>query len=274
MLTGELPIGRFAAPSMKAEIDVRLDEVVLRTLEKEPHRRYQHASQIKSDLQSITSTDESALAATMIHGAAAESEKISRASLQQQELAGRLLLTRRQLMERVRNALRPLFRGQILQILVGVALIALGAWCWGPNTHIPQKLVCGVILHVYGVLMIGAAAAVASRIKRIDYSKPISDIRRNLDRVRVVYLRAGPIAGFPWWLMWIPACVAIGFDAVVIHRNSLIPSLVIGVVGLTVSLGLHLRVLNSSESWRKRFAGASIAAADRTLDEIEGAQIR
>ena len=34
MLTGELPIGRFAAPSAKVEIDVRLDDVVLRTLEK------------------------------------------------------------------------------------------------------------------------------------------------------------------------------------------------------------------------------------------------
>ena len=30
MLTGELPIGRFAPPSKKVQIDVRLDEVVLR----------------------------------------------------------------------------------------------------------------------------------------------------------------------------------------------------------------------------------------------------
>ena len=44
MLTGELPIGRFAAPSTKVEIDVRLDDVVLRTLEKEPQRRYQRQS--------------------------------------------------------------------------------------------------------------------------------------------------------------------------------------------------------------------------------------
>ena len=66
MLTGELPIGRFAAPSTKVQIDVRLDEVVLRTLEKEPQRRYQHASQIKSDVQSITSTVNPALAQTMV----------------------------------------------------------------------------------------------------------------------------------------------------------------------------------------------------------------
>lgn len=36
MLTGELPIGRFAPPSQKVQVDVRLDNVVLRTLEKEP----------------------------------------------------------------------------------------------------------------------------------------------------------------------------------------------------------------------------------------------
>jgi serine/threonine-protein kinase len=39
MLTGELPLGRFAPPSQKVKVDMRLDEVVLRTLEKEPERR-------------------------------------------------------------------------------------------------------------------------------------------------------------------------------------------------------------------------------------------
>src|SRR5438046_4632572 len=53
MLTGELPLGRFAAPSQKVQVDVRLDEVVLRSLEKEPERRYQQASQVKSDVESV-----------------------------------------------------------------------------------------------------------------------------------------------------------------------------------------------------------------------------
>jgi len=53
LLTGELPLGRFAPPSQKVQIDVRLDEVVLRTLEKEPDRRYQHASEVKSEVERI-----------------------------------------------------------------------------------------------------------------------------------------------------------------------------------------------------------------------------
>jgi hypothetical protein len=53
MLTGELPIGRFDAPSKKVQVDVRLDEVVLQTLEKDPSRRYQHASEVKTDVETI-----------------------------------------------------------------------------------------------------------------------------------------------------------------------------------------------------------------------------
>jgi predicted Ser/Thr protein kinase len=56
MLTGELPLGRFPAPSSRLrgrKIDVRLDEVVLKALEKEPERRYQQASNVKTDVETI-----------------------------------------------------------------------------------------------------------------------------------------------------------------------------------------------------------------------------
>jgi len=56
MLTGELPLGKFAPPSTKVRVDVRLDEVVLHALEKEPERRYQQASQVKTDVETIAAT--------------------------------------------------------------------------------------------------------------------------------------------------------------------------------------------------------------------------
>jgi tRNA A-37 threonylcarbamoyl transferase component Bud32 len=55
LLTGELPIGRFDPPSQKIQLDIRLDEVVLRALAKEPDRRYQHASDVKTALDAIRS---------------------------------------------------------------------------------------------------------------------------------------------------------------------------------------------------------------------------
>jgi tRNA A-37 threonylcarbamoyl transferase component Bud32 len=57
MLTGELPLGKFAPPSRMVKMDVRLDEVVLHALEKEPELRYQQASQVKTDVETIARTE-------------------------------------------------------------------------------------------------------------------------------------------------------------------------------------------------------------------------
>jgi hypothetical protein len=56
MLTGELPLGRFGPPSRKVQIDVRLDEIVLRALEKEPELRYQQASGLKTAVETVVTT--------------------------------------------------------------------------------------------------------------------------------------------------------------------------------------------------------------------------
>ena len=61
LLTGELPIGRFDPPSKKVRIDVRLDEVVLRSLESTPDRRYQHASDVKTEIESIVGFNDTQL---------------------------------------------------------------------------------------------------------------------------------------------------------------------------------------------------------------------
>lgn len=54
MLTGELPIGRFAAPSFKTPVSKDVDEVVFRTLEKDRERRYQAARQVQEEVEHMT----------------------------------------------------------------------------------------------------------------------------------------------------------------------------------------------------------------------------
>jgi serine/threonine protein kinase len=59
MLTGELPGKPIVPPSRthgKVQIDVRLDEIVLRALEKKPELRYQQASEVKTMVETITAT--------------------------------------------------------------------------------------------------------------------------------------------------------------------------------------------------------------------------
>ena len=60
MLTGELPMGRFAPPSEKSlanqQIDQRIDEVVLRALAKERELRQQSAGEMRTEIETISST--------------------------------------------------------------------------------------------------------------------------------------------------------------------------------------------------------------------------
>jgi predicted Ser/Thr protein kinase len=50
MLTGELPLGRFPAPSQRTSVDARIDEIVFKTLEKERELRQQSATEVKTDV--------------------------------------------------------------------------------------------------------------------------------------------------------------------------------------------------------------------------------
>ena len=72
LLTGELPLGRFAAPSQRVQVDVRLDDVVLRALEKEPARRYQQVSDVKTRLDTIAGS-----APIRVQGSAAHRRRIN-----------------------------------------------------------------------------------------------------------------------------------------------------------------------------------------------------
>lgn len=60
MLTGELPMGRFAPPSAKSmtdrQIDLRVDEIVMRALAKERELRQQSANEMKTEVETVSAS--------------------------------------------------------------------------------------------------------------------------------------------------------------------------------------------------------------------------
>jgi serine/threonine protein kinase len=54
LLTGELPIGRFKPPSEKSTADARIDEIVMRTLERERDARFKDVQQLKTHVDAAT----------------------------------------------------------------------------------------------------------------------------------------------------------------------------------------------------------------------------
>ena len=57
LLTGELPLGRFPAPSIKAGLDARVDDIVFRALAKERELRQQTADQVKAEVEGLGGTE-------------------------------------------------------------------------------------------------------------------------------------------------------------------------------------------------------------------------
>ncbi len=57
MLTGELPGAKLQPPSRKVQIDVRLDEIVLRALESKPELRYQTAGEMRTQVETFERAD-------------------------------------------------------------------------------------------------------------------------------------------------------------------------------------------------------------------------
>ncbi len=55
MLTGERPHGIFESPSEKSGVDGRIDDVVMKAMEREPDLRYQRASEVKDDVTRVVS---------------------------------------------------------------------------------------------------------------------------------------------------------------------------------------------------------------------------
>ena len=55
LLTGQVPVGRFDLPSQRIAVDVRVDEVVVKALAREPEKRYQAVSEVKSRVDDIGS---------------------------------------------------------------------------------------------------------------------------------------------------------------------------------------------------------------------------
>jgi hypothetical protein len=56
MLTGEKPSGPIQLPSRKVQVDVRIDDIVLRALERTPEMRYQTAAEFRTAVETVASS--------------------------------------------------------------------------------------------------------------------------------------------------------------------------------------------------------------------------
>lgn len=118
----------------------------------------------------------------------------------------RLFLEHR--LDKTRSSLRPLVFGQVLQMLLGIALIVLGVACWKRNVEIPGYLVAGIVLHAFGVVNVAWAGITLGLIGCIDYAAPVLAIQKRLALLQRFHALGAVTCGLPWWIMWLLVVIA------------------------------------------------------------------
>ncbi|UYK73442.1 serine/threonine protein kinase [Xanthomonas sacchari] len=181
-------------------------------------------------------------------------------------------------LDRTRGSLRPLYWGQVLQILFGIAFVLLASLLWVSKPAHASSIVAGVLVQAYGVLTIVAAGVVLGRLGNIDYAQPVIGIQKQLLRTRTLYIRSGMVAGLPWWFLWIAVLQTLaGLGDVDLLAKS--PALVwsgygIGIAGLLGTWCFHrwARRPQRAEFGRKMddsLSGGSLRKALAQLDELQ-----
>lgn len=165
----------------------------------------------------------------------------------------------------VRRELRPLVIGQGIQAAAGLALAMAAGSFWFDHRDAVGPLVAGLLLHVYGIAMIVAAARNLVLVARVRASSPVLELQ-----ARVAALRAWRIREVRWFgvvgcFMWVPMIVwafsLLGVDIVAARPAFVGWNLLTAVICLAVYLVVS--------RWQKVPEGASVRRARERLAEVE-----
>jgi hypothetical protein len=182
-----------------------------------------------------------------------------------------------QKLESTRSNLRPLFWGQMLQVLFGVSFLLLAAALWSSRPGAISVIVAGVLVNAYGVGCLISAGMVMGAIGNVDYAGSVLEIQERLARVRRAYIVAGIVVGQTWWFFWIPVLMVL-FALLHVNLYAHAPSVVwlgiaVGVAGLIATWWIYARSRKPGHERLRRFVdqamiGRSLQRAQAQLDEI------
>lgn len=166
--------------------------------------------------------------------------------------------------------LRWLWLGQVPQLVVGLLIALWAGGYWTSHLAEPHLVVYGLVIHLYGIALLGAAVAQVAMLSRLDFQAPVLKVQRQLNdlaKLRIRAERALLLAGFIVWLpMMLVAARAVGFD---LWRHQ--PAVVAW--NLAASLALMALVAWLSLRFRASFdrdaVGRRLREAEAELDALE-----
>lgn len=129
----------------------------------------------------------------------------------EQQQALNLQLFRDDRLEKVQRKLRPLWWGQVLQIAGGALVMLTFAPFWVEHRDSLHLMLCGLMLHAYGLMLVVTAARNLYLQSELDNAAPVVEIQRRLVALRAWRLREALFYGITGCFIWIPLLL-VGFE--------------------------------------------------------------
>lgn len=182
--------------------------------------------------------------------------------------------------DRSRASLRWFGWAQLVEMAIWIAMVIIAAPFWIDHRDTPHLLAAGLVLHVYGVAAIWAAATRALLAARVYFTAPVLDIQRRLARLRRFTTVSTVALGLPWWCLWLVATMVaakawLGVDLYAVAPDWIHATLAFGVIGMAGSIWLARRWVHRppAHPWLRRMiddlAGCNLRRARQQIDEIE-----
>lgn len=176
-------------------------------------------------------------------------------------------------LDKMRNGLRPLVWGQAVQLAIGLLFAGVAGAFWTTHAHVTHLLVCGLLVHAYGMLLIVFAVRVLYLIQRLDYSAPVLAIQRQLADLRAWRVRVeAPVNAALGCFIWIPVLwMNIAWYGIDLWSPKFmlwaVSSSLIGLIAVVLVIWL-MRCAGLARKIEDNSAGRSVQKAEAVLNEI------
>ncbi|HEY1604354.1 MAG TPA: hypothetical protein VGF77_02010 [Allosphingosinicella sp.] len=168
-----------------------------------------------------------------------------------------------------RSTWRPI-AGQLAQIAFGALILLFVAGLWATLPTDPIVMLCGALLHLYGIAAIAMAGWAIARIRKIDFDRPLLESQLNLEKAEETLVLSRIVAGQPWWFLWIAVpVVLIGKAGGSFSPHGAATAMImlgVSLLGMAATLVIRARLIRSGTIDDP--VGRQLTGARRRLDEI------
>jgi hypothetical protein len=172
---------------------------------------------------------------------------------------------------RLTRTLSPLRRGQVIQIIAGAVPMLLAGNFWAEHRTTLHLLLPGLMLHLYGLMMVISAARTLHLLSRIDYAAPLLQIQHQLGRLQLWRARIEqPFFAVVGCFIWIPLILiifnALGADLWITARAVVYWFIFSGFLCLGIAYGVKRWLPKATIE--NSFAGRAIRNARQQMDQL------